>query len=239
MAIKTRSVEYYDGDTLLEAYIAFDDRYNTPRPGVLVSHAWVGRDVLFCQKAEALAALGYVGFALDMYGKNIRGQSPAENAALMQPFISDRSLLQRRISLALSTLKQQAEVDEHKTAALGYCFGGMCVLDLARSGATVDGVICTHGLLSAPQNISTNSTAKILILHGDQDPLSPLSQVMQLSEELKTANADWQIHIYSNTQHAFTNPAANAPQNGMQYNSIAAERAWQSTQNFLTEIFSA
>jgi dienelactone hydrolase len=132
MSIQTRQVEYKDGDILLEAYMAWDETSHDRRPGVLISHAWAGRTEFEEGKAEQLAELGYVGFALDLYGKGVKGSNPEQNSALMQPLLDDRVMLQRRMQLALEQIRKQKEVDDERVAAMGFCFGGLCVLDLAR-----------------------------------------------------------------------------------------------------------
>ena len=124
MSIQTRKIEYTEGDTLLEGYLAWDDSQSEPRPGVLVAHAWAGRDDFACKKAEEMAALGYVGFALDMFGKDVLGHSVEENSALIQPFVQDREKMQRRMQKALSVFREQAEVQSDKIGAIGFCFGG-------------------------------------------------------------------------------------------------------------------
>lgn len=238
MAIQTRSIEYRDGDIVLESYMAWDDAGDKPRPGVLVSHAWGGRGELEEKKAEQLADLGYVGFALDLYGKGVRGKSPEENGALMQPFLDDRAKLQKRMQLSLQQMRRQKEVDESRVAAMGFCFGGLCVLDLARTGAELAGVASFHGLAGSPGNCDDNSiSAKVLVMHGWDDPMVPPEQVLALAEELTSMGADWQIHAYGNTQHAFTNPVANNPDLGTVYSAEADKRSWQNLQLFLAEIF--
>lgn len=238
MAIRTRSVEYRDGDIVLEAYMAWDDSSSEARPGVLISHAWAGRGGLEQSKAEALAGLGYVGFALDLYGKGVHGKSSEENAALMKPLMENRELLQRRMQLALQQVRKQKEVDAARVAAMGFCFGGLCVLDLARSGADVLGVASFHGLFSKPGNTDGNRiTSKVLVMHGWDDPMATPDQVLALAEELTAMGADWQIHGYGNTVHAFTNPAADDAGHGTVYNASADRRSWQSLQLFLAEIF--
>lgn len=238
MGIHTRNIEYKDGNVVMEAYMAWDDSASDPRPGVLISHAWGGRSAFEEGKAEMLAELGYVGFALDLYGKGKRGSSKEENAALMQPFVEDRSLLQRRMKLALDCLRRQKEVDSTRIAAMGFCFGGLCVLDLARSGADVLGVASFHGLLSKPGNTDGNRIqGKVLVLHGWDDPMATPEHVLALADELDAMGADWQIHAYGRTMHAFTNPAANDPDFGTVYNPAAERRSWQNLQLFLAEIF--
>lgn len=238
MGIHTKTVEYKDGDKILEAYMAWDDSSHDPRPGVMISHAWGGRGEFEEGKAVQLAELGYVGFAIDLYGKGVRGANNEENAALMQPLLDDRAMLQRRMKLALEQIRKQKEVDAARVAAMGYCFGGLCVLDLARTGADVAGVASFHGLFGKPGNTDgTPIKARVLALHGWDDPMATPDQVLALTEELSAAGADWQIHAYGGTMHAFTNPAANDPDFGTVYNSAADRRSWQSLQLFLAEIF--
>ncbi len=238
MAIQTRQVEYKDGDILLEAYMAWDDSSSDHRPGVLISHAWAGRGELEESKAEQLAELGYVGFALDLYGKGVKGANPKQNEALMQPLLDDRAMLQRRMQLALENIRKQKEADAERIAAMGFCFGGLCVLDLARSGADILGAASFHGLFSSPGNTRGNKiSAKVLVMHGWDDPMATPDQVLSLAEELTAMEADWQIHAYGNTMHAFTNPAAADPEMGTVYNADADRRSWQSLQLFLAEIF--
>ncbi len=238
MAIATRSVEYRDGDAVLESYMAWDDSGSDDRPAVLIAHAWAGRGEHEEHKAEQLAELGYVGFALDLYGKGVRGGTKEENAALMQPLLDDRAALQRRMRLGLDVCRKQKEVDASRVAAMGFCFGGLCVLDLARTGADVSGVASFHGLFGRPGNTGDNRiSAKVLVLHGWDDPMATPDQVLGLAEELTSKGADWQIHAYGNTMHAFTNPAADDPEFGTVYDAKADHRAWQSLQLFLAEVF--
>lgn len=238
MAIQTRTIEYRDHDILLEAYMAYEDTGSDRRPGVLVSHAWAGRSEFEENKAERLAELGYVGFALDLYGKGVQGSNPQQNQALMQPLLDDRSALQQRMQLALEVLKKQKEVDGNRTAAMGFCFGGLCVLDLARSGVELGGAASFHGLLGAPGNTTDNKIkAKILIMHGWDDPMATPDKVLAVADELSSMGADWQIHAYGNTVHAFTNPAADNAEMGTVYDASADRRSWQSLQLFLAEVF--
>lgn len=238
VAIQTRNVEYNDGGIVLEAYMSWDDSESEARPGVLISHAWSGRSEFEENKAEKLAELGYVGFALDLYGKGVRGASVEENNALMQPLLENRATLQRRMKLALDELRKQTEVDHQRVAAMGFCFGGLCVLDLARTGADVLGVASFHGLFKPPGNTQGNRiSAKVLVMHGWDDPMATPDEVIALAEELTTMGADWQIHGYGNTMHAFTNPSANDAARGTVYDANADRRSWQNLQLFLAEIF--
>lgn len=238
MSIQTRAIDYADGDTVLEGLLAWDDAIEGPRPGVMVSHAWAGRGPLEDAKAVRLAELGYAGFSLNLYGKGVRGASTEENAALMQPFLDDREMLQDRLLLSLNTMRQQPEVDAGKVAAIGFCFGGLCVLDLARTGEDLAGVVSFHGLFGSPGNTAGNTIkARVLICHGWDDPMAPPDHVLGIAGELTGQGADWQLHAYGNTMHAFTNPEANDPGFGTVYSDDADRRSWAAMCNFLEEIF--
>lgn len=238
MRIVSNTVNYLDGDVLLQGFFAVDEDITGQRPAVLISHAWGGRDEFVAGKAKKLAELGYVGFALDMYGNGIVGSSPEENSALMQPFMQDRAMLQKRINSALLALRLLPWVDQNRIAAMGFCFGGLCVLDLARSGADVKGVLSFHGLLQPPVAQSTAPIkAKVLALHGYDDPMVPVAMVQAFEEEMTAAGVDWQMQVYGNTMHAFTNPVANNPDFGTVYNATADQRSWIAMQNFFTELF--
>jgi dienelactone hydrolase len=237
MAIRTQAVDYSHGDALLEGFFAYDDERREPLPAVLISHAWMGRDEFVCAKARTLAELGYAAFALDMYGNGIVGSGPEENAKLMKPFMDDRKLLQDRMAAALATVRQLPQVDAQRIAAMGFCFGGLCVLDLARTGADLRGVVSFHGLFIPPGNTAGNKIkAKVLVLHGHDDPMAPPDQALSLAKELTEAGADWQIHLYGNTLHAFTNPRANDRSFGTVYDETADRRSFESLKNFLAEV---
>lgn len=233
--MSSQYLEYRDGDTVLEAYVALPAA-GGKRPAVLVSHAWAGRDAFECDKADKLAELGYVGIAIDNYGKGVLGRTMEENSALMTPFVQDRAKLRKRLLAGIAAAAKLPQVDAAKMAAIGFCFGGLCALDMARSGADLRGVVSFHGLFRPSEVPNEKIRAKILALHGHDDPMVPPDAVLALEQELSSAGADWQIHAYGGTMHAFTNPDANAPQNGMQYNPIAAARAWSSMKNFLAEV---
>lgn len=238
MAIQTRTVQYTHAGDVLEAFLAWDDALQGPLPGVLVAHAFRGRDTFECNKAEDIARLGYVGFALDIYGKGVVATEIPAAAALMKPFMDDRQRLQNRLQVCVETAQAQPEIDGSQLAAIGFCFGGLCVLDLARMGATVQGVCSFHGLLSAPGNTSDATIdAKVLVEHGWDDPMVPPQQVVDFAAEMTAANADWTIHAHGHTLHAFTNPAANNPEGGTAYRQEADRRSWLSMQNFLAEVF--
>jgi dienelactone hydrolase len=239
MAIQEKLIEYDCDGVTCEGLLAWDDSQSAPRPGVLVAHAWGGRSDFEDGKARGLAEQGLVGFALDIYGKGRRGGSTDENAALMAPFMEDRGLLRRRLERALEVMREQAEVDGGHCAGMGYCFGGLCMLDLARAGADVAGVISIHGLFNAPDLECGPYRAKILCLHGYDDPMAPPDSILALGSELSDGKADWQLHAYGGTMHAFTNPEANDPDFGTVYSPSADRRATQAIDNFLAELFSA
>ncbi len=240
MALQHRIIDYRDGEAVLEGRLVWDDAFPGPRPGVLVAHAWAGRSEYEDGKADRLAQLGYVALALDLYGKGVRGTTPEENAALMQPFLDDRAMLQNRLLVSLQTLRDQPEVDAANVAAIGFCFGGLCVLDIARTGEDLAGVVSFHGLFPAPGNTAGNTVqARVLALHGWDDPMAPPEAVTELAAEMSSLGADWQLHAYGKTMHAFTNPAANDPDMGTVYNETADRRSWQAMTNFLDELFGA
>ncbi|MCH9670392.1 MAG: dienelactone hydrolase family protein [Gammaproteobacteria bacterium] len=237
MTIQTKTIEYVDAGDTLEAFVAWDDSIAGKRPGVMVAHAWAGRTSFENDVATKLAGLGYVGFALDCYGKGVQGNSPEENTALMQPFLADRAMLQARLHTSLTMMREVDMVDAHRVAATGYCFGGLCVLDLARTGADVKGCVSFHGLFNSPGNTDGNTiTAKVLALHGWNDPLAPPADVVAFGEEMTEANVDWQLIGYGGTLHAFTDPQANRPDLGGLYNADADRRSWIAMENFLGEV---
>jgi dienelactone hydrolase len=237
MALREQLIDYRDGDTRLQGFFCHDDSYVTPQPAVMISHTWSGRDEFVERKARRLAWHGYATFALDMYGDGRCGKTTEENQALMMPFLQDRALLARRINAALTTVKGLPGVDGRRVAAMGFCFGGLCVLDLARSGADVRGVISFHGLLK-PNGLppAKSIPGKVLILHGYDDPMAPPDEVLAIAKELTQAGADWQLHAYGNTVHAFTNPNANNRAGGMEYHDRADRRSWHTLIQFLDEV---
>jgi len=239
MAIISNTVGYLDGETLLEGFFAYDDAIEGRRPAVMINHAWAGRNAFVEEKAVRLAELGYFAFAVDMYGKGILGQNNDESARLMQPFIDDRGLVLQRMQAALYAVRLLPWVDDKNIAAIGFCFGGLCVLDLARSNADIKGVVSFHGLLVAPDNETQNPAikAKVLVLNGADDPMVSSDQLMALQQELTLASADWQVHTYGHTMHAFTNPVANDPDFGTVYQADSDKRSWFAMEYFLSEVF--
>ena len=238
MTILTRLIELTADGTKFEGLLAWDDNGDVPKPGILVSHTIRGRTEFEDQKAIALAELGYVGLSLDLYGVQTRNSDIEVYRDHMNAHKANRPELQRQLLSWVDQLKDQPEVDTARTAAIGYCFGGLCVLDIARTGADMLGVASFHGIFAAPGNTANNQIrAKVLALHGWEDPLATPADVETLAAELTSQGADWQIHAYGNTLHAFTNPAANDSGAGTVYNMSADRRSWLALQNFLKELF--
>jgi len=236
--IKTDYIDYKSGDDTFEGFAAFDESNSQKRPAVVVCHAWAGQMDAERDITKKLAELGYLGFAADIYGKGVRGDIQGDNTKLMQPLLQDRSLLKQRLLDSLKAAASHPMSQSDKAAVIGYCFGGLCVLDLARANAPVQGVVSFHGLFSPPDwKIEKQIKPKILILHGWDDPMATPQNVLEISSELSSSNADWQLHAYGGALHAFTNPAANNKERGTVYNEAADKRSWQAMQNFLKEIF--
>lgn len=229
---------YNHGEQELHGFLSHLEVEDSPKPAVIIAHDWSGRNDFACEKAQALARLGYVGFALDMYGKGRIGTTTDEKMALMEPLANDRYLLRERIRAAFDAVNAMQEVDSSRIAAIGFCFGGLCVLDLARSGVELAGAVSFHGMLNSPQDLNTETIhAKILALHGYDDPMVKPAQVNDFCEEMTLAQADWQVHLYGNTKHGFTNPKADDHKAGILYDATADRRAWLAMKNFLEEIF--
>ncbi|HEY5760169.1 MAG TPA: dienelactone hydrolase family protein [Steroidobacter sp.] len=240
MSKTVRAIAYeHDGERFDGALILPASATDT-LPVVLVVPAWEGRSTAQEIIAEDLVRLGYAAFCVDVYGSGKRGTTPSECEALMAPLLADRDRLRARLLRAVDAAQACPEVDPKRTAAIGFCFGGLCVLDLARANAPVAAVASFHGLftpLSAPSVATSPIGAKVIAFHGWDDPMVAPTDVTALGRELNAAKADWQIHVYGGTQHAFTNKDANSPQAGVQYNARAADRAWIALQAFLREVF--
>jgi len=235
--MRTQSVEYRHGDAVLEGFLAVPATDGERRPGILVSHAWGGRDDFVVEKAKALAELGYAAFALDVYGKGVRGSGPEQNQKLMMPFLQDRALLRDRLKSGMDCFAAQPGVDGSQIAIMGYCFGGLCALDLARSGAAIKGAVSFHGLFIPPALPKQAVKARVLALHGYDDPMVPPQQVLDFATEMNESKVDWQMHAYGGVLHAFTVPEANDLSLGALYNARAARRSWQAMMDFFEEIF--
>lgn len=238
--LKTAYIEYQDGDTVLEGYLAYDEDVTEQRPAVLVAHDWTGRRDYACAGAERIAELGYIGFAVDIYGKGVFGKEGdvEGNSALMMPFVNDRGALRQRMLAGLAALRTQPAVDTDNVAVMGYCFGGMAALELARSGANIKGAVSVHGLLGQGDTANQKIHASVLCLHGHDDPMVKPEQVLAFETEMTEAKVDWQVHVYGGTKHAFTNPAANNSAFGTVFSEKANRRAEQAIANYLSELFS-
>lgn len=229
-------IAYEHQGTQLEGYLVVPHTKEL-LPGIILCHAWRGRDNFVCKKAEELAEWGYTTFALDVYGKGVLGTSKEENEQLMEPFMLNRIFLQQRLLAGVKAFQNTGKVDKRKISSLGFCFGGLCALDLARCSSELIGAISVHGLLQAPEGTpQQNIKAKVLALHGFEDPMVPPDQVEGFEKEMTRKGADWQLHVYGNTMHAFTNPDARDPSFGTVYNPVSAKRAWIIIRNFLNEI---
>lgn len=238
-ALKSETVQYKFGDATFAGYVAWDDAQSGKRPGVLVIHEWWGLNDYPKRRADSLAALGYVAFAPDLYGNGKVAASPDEAKALTGPLYKDRALLRNRLNAALQMLEQRPEVDATKLAAIGYCFGGMCALELARSGALIAGVVSFHGSLATPNPADAkNIHCRVLAEHGGADPNVKPEEVAAFMKEMTDGSVPWKMDIYGGAVHAFTNPAAgNDPQKGSAYNADADRRSWQAMQQFFGELF--
>lgn len=235
--VKSEVVEYRHGDVLLEGYIAYDDSFQGKRPGVVVAHEWFGQTSYERKRAEQLARLGYVAFAIDMYGKGVRARDGKEAGALAGKYMGDRKLMRARAAAGLDVLRNRPETDPTRLAAIGYCFGGTTVLELARSGADLASVVSFHGVLDTPTpEDARNIKGKVLVLHGGDDPMVPNKQVEAFQEEMRKGGVDWQFISYGGAVHKFSNPAAgNDSSTGLAYNERADRRSWEAMKAFFAE----
>jgi len=237
--IVSRAVEYKEGNTLLEGLSVYDSAIQGKRPAVLVIHQWKGLGDYEKKRAEMLARLGYNVFAADIYGKGIRPQTQQAAAAEAGKYKNDRALLRERVRAALDVLAKHELTDPKRIAAIGYCFGGTTVLELARSGADVAGVVSFHGGLSSPTpEDAKNIKAKVLVLHGADDPNVPPKEVAAFEEEMRQGGVDWQLVAYGGAVHSFTDwNAGNDNSKGVAYNERADRRSWEAMKQLFAEIF--
>lgn len=237
--IETRSVEYKDGDIALEGYIAYDDAIKDKTPAVLIVHEWTGLGDYVKARVRQIAELGYVAFAVDIYGKGIRPKNREEAGREASIYRQDRALMRRRAHAGLEELKKVNIVDEKRIAAIGYCFGGGVVLEMARGGEDLKGVVSFHGSLESPEaKEPKNIKAKILVLHGADDPNIAHNELADFENEMRLSHADWQVTLYGSAVHSFTNPeSGDDPSKGAAYNKMADTRSWEAMKIFFREIF--
>jgi len=232
-------VEYRQGEALLEGYLAYDDSVSGQRPGVLVIHDWMGVGPYVKARTQQIASLGYVAFAPDIYGKGIRPANAKEAAQISGQYKKDRTLMRLRANAGLTILSSNPRVDSTQLAAIGYCFGGTTALELARSGANLAAVVSFHGNLDTPTpEDAKNIRAKVLVLHGGDDPFVPAADVNAFENEMRSANVDWQLVVYGGAVHSFTNPdSGNDKSKGAAYDRQADKRSFAAMQSFFQEIF--
>lgn len=218
----------------------------TKRPLVLVAHAWMGQDDFALEQAKKLAERGYAALALDNYGNGKRAANTEEASSLMHPLFIERAELRHRMIAGLEAARNLHWISADKIAAIGFCFGGMSVLELLRSGAPVKGVVSIHGLLGytlvdlvANKEPIEQIRGSALVLHGAEDPLVPWEDVKGFADEMNEAKANWEIDIYGQAKHAFTNPQAHDNANGLVYNEQVASRAFTRINDFLEECFNS
>ena len=237
--VVTEVVDYRHSDVVLEGYLTYDGEVEGKRPGVLIVHQWKGLGDYEKMRAGQLAELGYVAFALDMYGKGIRPKDRTEAGEQAGKYRADRALMRSRANAGLEVLKGHPLVDATRVAAIGYCFGGGTVLELARGGADIAGAVSFHGNLDTPDpNDAKNVKAKVLVLHGADDPHVPPEQVLAFQEEMRKAGVDWQLISYGGAVHAFTDSGAgDDPSRGSAYNEKADKRSWHAMKSFFMEMF--
>jgi dienelactone hydrolase len=232
-AIKTQWIDYKEGNTALSGYLVYDDAVSGKRPGVLMAHDRSGFSESTLKDAEMIAGLGYVVFAEDIFGKGIVPKSVPEMTELITIYNNDHPLMRKRAVAGLDVLKANPLVDATKLAIVGYCFGGTVGLELSEAGAPVRGFVSVHGSFrSFPADGAKNIKGQVLILHGAEDPVAPLTEVNALVEQMRAANVNFELAIYSGTKHAFTHPQNPSEERADREYKVAMTR-------FLKEIFAS
>ncbi|MEP7145931.1 MAG: dienelactone hydrolase family protein [bacterium] len=237
--IITSDVDYKIGDLTLQGYIAYDNNNSGKRPGILIVHQWKGLTDYEKMRARQLAELGYFAFAVDIYGKGVRPESTQEAGELSGKFSKDRQLFRERLTAGFDAMKMQSLVDINNIAAIGYCFGGGGVLELARTGADMKGTVSFHGSLKNPNPLDAqNIKGRVMVLHGAIDPFVPEEDVVAFKKEMDDAKKDYVLTEYSGAVHSFTIPTAGSDiSTGSAYNEKADKRSWDAMKNFFEEIF--
>ncbi len=239
-AIKTETVTYQEGQVRAQSFLAYDDSATDKRPGVLIVPEWWGLNDYPKMRARMLARLGYVAMAVDVYGDGRTTADPKQAEKWAAPLeAGDRAELRARINAALARLRRDPQVDPARTAAIGYCFGGATVLELARSGAALNGVVSFHGHYDTGAPARPGAVkARILVCHGADDPFTSQAQIAAFEDEMRKAGADWQFNLYGGAKHSFTNPNADSYHvAGIAYDAQADHRSWQAMKDFFKEIF--
>lgn len=240
--LQTREIDYQvNGDTFT-GYLAYDDSTSGPRPGILIVHEWWGHGNYVRQRAEMLAGLGYAAFALDMYGSDKYADHPSQANEFMQAVLSDQEAAKARFTAALEILRDQSMVAPEDIAALGYCFGGAVVLNMARAGVDLDGVISYHGMLATESPVQPGDVqAAVRVFNGEEDPMVPAQQVAEFKAEMDAANVDYEVVNYPGVLHGFTNPEASELGRQFElplaYDADADADSWHKTQQFLDQLF--
>lgn len=231
-------IEYKIKNKVYEGYLSLPKDKTTKRPCIVFGHAWDGNNAFFNAFADEWAAKGFVSFALDVYGKGIRGDVSGDNSHLMNPLLEDRKELLNRLQEAIDFIKTVPQVDPEKIIMIGHCFGGLCALDLARSNPKgLLGCVTVHAPLHRDKNFKEiNISAKILTLHGWEDPVAK-NDVTCFINEMNELCSDWQIHAYGHTLHGFTFVGADLPHLGVKYSAEAHHRSSTAIENFVNEIF--
>jgi dienelactone hydrolase len=237
MRVEIAEFVYAHGGRDFAGYLAWDAALAGQRPGIAICHEWFGPGDNVKRRARMLAELGYVAFVLDVYGVDVRPKNGEEAAAAMHALLHDRAELRARLHTGIAVLKQAAHVNPQQIAVIGYCFGGGCALELARSGANVAGVVSFHGQLATTMPATVKPQASILALHGAEDPLVDDAKVAVFIEEMRAVQADWQLIHYGGAVHAFTNPHAHDLAGGLCFDAKADARSWQHMRDFLGELF--
>jgi dienelactone hydrolase len=237
--VVTQTVEYRQDGTVMRGFLAYDDGLKGKRPGVLVVHEWWGLNDFARERAVKLAGLGYVALAADMYGGGATTRDREEAGKLAGALRGNPDLLRARAQAAYKVLATDPRVDPKRLAAIGFCFGGTTVLELAYSGADLAGVVSFHGGLPRPQPGDLQGLkAKILVLHGGDDPHVPVADLTAFEHAMRQAGADWQMVFFGGAVHGFTNPAAGDNRaSGVAYDARAARRSWRCMQAFFQEIW--
>lgn len=237
-AVKSETVVYKDGKTTLQGYFAYDDAKTGKLPAVMIVHEWRGLGDYAKRRADQLAEMGFLAFACDMYGKGVFAKDHEEAGKLSGAFFGDRARMQARARAGLARMKAHPSCDPDKIGAMGYCFGGATVLELARAGEALKGVISFHGNLKSPTVASKDTLkAKILVCHGGSDAWAE-DGLAGFRAEMDAAGADYQVLIFGGAVHSFTvKDAGDDPAKGMAYNEKADARSWAAMRRFWREVF--